>query len=383
MQPHLSGFDPQRFLSEYWQRRPLLLRGALEGFDFPLSPEELAGLACEEEFESRLVLDHGDGRWELRHGPFDRTAFLELPERNWTLLVQDVDKFVPEAARLLEAFRFLPSWRFDDLMVSCAAPGGSVGPHVDTYDVFLVQGMGRRRWQIQLNPQADALRPGLPLRILSRFEPDEEWVLEEGDVLYLPPGVAHWGVAETPTMNWSVGLRAPSVAEMVDDFARFLLERIPGGAHYRDPPLEPTSEPGRIPDTAVEQGFRALDRWLGNENLRRAWFGTFVTQVKPHLAIEPPDTVLSPARLAHALAAGGRLARHPFARFAWSAGRESNLLFVSGEYRETRLDGAFLERLCSGPPLALSDLQALTHRFEAMALLADLVNEGQLELQRG
>jgi len=383
MKLHLPpGLDPGRFLEEYWQRRPLLMRGALREYDFPLSPEELAGLACEAELESRLVLDHGNDRWELRHGPFDEETFLELPGENWTLLVQDVDKFLPEVARLLEPFRFLPAWRFDDVMISYAAPGGSVGPHIDTYDVFLVQGTGRRRWRIQRHPRSEALLPGLPVRILAEFEPDEEWVLEAGDVLYLPPGVAHWGVAETPTMNWSVGLRAPALQEMLDSFAQFLLERMPEEDHYRDPPMQPAREPGRIPAPAVTRTFGELDRWLGDEALRQQWFGAFMTEVKPHLAIEPPDAPLTPETLDERMAGGARLRRHPFARFAWSERKGGgNWLFVSGEAYAVTLPGAFLEHLCSAPFLAADDLPAAEQ--EALTLLAGLVNLGQLELESG
>ncbi len=375
-----AGITLETFLTEYWQRRPLYMPGALREYDFPLSPEELAGLACEPVLESRLVTHGGGDRWELRHGPFDERTFLSLPEENWTLLVQDLDKFLPEVARLLEPFRFIPSWRFDDVMVSYAAPGGSVGPHIDTYDVFLVQGSGKRRWMIDPAPASRELLPDLPVRILAEFGPKQEWVLEQGDVLYLPPGVAHWGIAETPTMNWSVGLRAPSHQELLDSFAQFLLERMPPGDHYRDPPLTPARQPGRIPSAARKHTFGALDRWLEDEELREAWFGSFMTEVKPHLSIEPPEEPVPPEVLESRLAAGARLQRHPFARFAWSRrGAGGCWLFTSGEARSTKLPEEWLERLCSAPSLGKEALLPEPHREPCIQLLAGLFNQGQLE----
>jgi len=380
-----DGVDPESFLKDYWQKRPLLMRGALSTYDFPLEPDELAGLACEEEIESRLVIGHDRHRWELHHGPFDENRFSGLPESNWTLLVQDVDKYLPEVARLLEPFRFIPSWRFDDVMISYAAPGGSVGPHIDTYDVFLVQGMGRRRWQIQSHPARDTLIPDLPLRILSEFEPEQEWVVEQGDVLYLPPGVAHWGIAEEECMSWSVGLRAPSHQEMLDSFTRFLLERMPETEHYRDPPLLPTGQPARIPGEAVPHTFSGLDRWLQDEALRRHWFGSFMTEVKPHLAIEALTDPLSSQQILRHLQQGGLLKRHPFSRFAWTETDAGELLlFVCGEIYETSgLSPALLETLCSAHAIDAQAVSPCIGDESFLETIAELVNLGHLELMHG
>ncbi len=374
-----KGLSVERFLSDYWQKRPLLMRGALRRFDFPLTPEELAGLACEEEVESRLVQQHPQNRWSLRHGPFTENDFLALPENHWTLLVQDVDKHLPAAARLLQAFDFLPSWRFDDVMVSYAVPGGSVGPHIDTYDVFLVQGMGGRRWKIQSHPRRRDLLPDLPVRILAEFEAESEWVLEEGDVLYLPPGVAHWGVAETATMNWSVGLQAPSHAVLLDSFAQFLLERMEENGHYRDPPLHAPQAPGFVSAAAVARGTAFLEQ-VDDPALQQEWFGRFVTELKPHLQIEPLRQPLSPQRLAHRIEKGARLRRHPFARFAWShRPPDGHWLFASGEAHPLEsVTDEWLEQLCATPSLGKELLRPQAP--EILRLLTDLVNQGQLEL---
>ena len=377
-----EGIDLRHFLDHYWQQRPLLMRGALKEYDFPLDAGELAGLACEEAVESRLVIGDDHAHWQLEHGPFDETRFAALPETGWTLLVQDVDKYLPEVARLLQPFAFLPRWRFDDVMISYAVPGGSVGPHIDTYDVFLVQGQGRRRWLIDTSPRSEELLPDLPIRILAEFRPEQEWLLEGGDVLYLPPGVAHWGIAETECMTWSVGVRDPSIQEMLDSFAQFLMERIPEREHYRDPPLSPPVSSSAIPPDFVARTFSDLDRWLRNDDLRRRWFGCFVTEVKSHLLIEPPERPVSAAELRPLLEEGNRLSRHPFARFAWSGSEATEpLLFACGEVFDARgLSPELLEALCSASHIEHPLLRSCLADSPCRQLLAELVSLGYLVL---
>lgn len=224
----LGGISAREFLRDYWQKKPLLIRQAIPGFQSPISPDELAGLSLEEEVESRLVIEHGAQPWELRRGPFTEETYQSLPERDWTLLVQAVDQFVPEVSELLEHFRFLPSWRIDDVMISYAAPGGGVGPHFDNYDVFLLQGYGKRRWRIgQMCDSQSPLMKHADLRILADFEGSDDWVLEPGDMLYLPPRLAHLGTAVDECMTYSVGFRAPSAAEVLTHFTDFLAQFLP------------------------------------------------------------------------------------------------------------------------------------------------------------
>ena len=224
----LGGISAREFLRDYWQKKPLLIRQAIPGFQSPISPDELAGLSLEEDVESRLVIEHGESPWELRRGPFTEHTYQQLPERDWTLLVQAVDQLVPDVAELIEHFRFLPNWRIDDVMISYAAPGGGVGPHFDNYDVFLLQAHGQRRWRI--GQMCDSESPMLAhgdLRILADFQGTEEWVLEPGDMLYLPPRLAHFGTAEDACMTYSVGFRAPSAAEVLTHFTDFLAQFLP------------------------------------------------------------------------------------------------------------------------------------------------------------
>src|SRR6186713_1063103 len=195
--------DIKRFMRRHWQREPLLVRGAFPGFQDPLSPREVLALSGHEGVASRLVHRRGT-QWSVDHGPFSAQRIKQLPRRDWTVLVQDTNRFSPAAAALLA--------RIDDVMVSYAVPGGGVGPHVDSYDVFLLQGRGRRRWRIS-RQRDHSFVPGLPLKVLQRFRPEEDWVLEAGDMLYLPPGIAHDGVAESECLTWSIGFRAPTDAE--------------------------------------------------------------------------------------------------------------------------------------------------------------------------
>jgi 50S ribosomal protein L16 3-hydroxylase len=221
---NLANLTPQQFLDEHWQKKPLPIRQAFENFTPPLDPDELAGLACEDDVESRLVIQTPGAtpEWHVRQGPFTAEDFAALPPTHWTLLVQDVDKHVPECAELLDHFRFLPDWRIDDIMVSFAAPQGSVGPHIDAYDVFLLQGLGERRWLLDPSPETTSIIPDIELKLLNNFTPNQDHTLSSGDMLYLPPGVAHHGVAQNDCMTLSIGFRAPSHAEMLADFAGWL-----------------------------------------------------------------------------------------------------------------------------------------------------------------
>lgn len=274
-----GAITTEEFLRDYWQRKPLLVRGSFPGFESPLDPDELAGLALEEEVESRLAIeDTATGGWRLQHGPLAEDAFSALPDSHWTLLVQSVDLWVPEVAALLDSFHFLPRWRVDDIMVSYAVDGGSVGPHFDHYDVFLIQGEGRRRWMIgDMCDEHNALLADCPLRILERFDAHEEWLLEPGDMLYLPPQWSHWGVAEGECMTYSVGFRSPTLAEMVDDLAVELMAETRDSLRYRDPPMTPALT-GETLDPAFLQQVKSLLGTLLEDDRRLAlWFARYMT----------------------------------------------------------------------------------------------------------
>jgi len=284
---NLKGLEPVRFLSRYWQKKPALFRQVIEGFQSPLSPEELAGLACEADVESRLVQGPPEGPWTLHQGPFSAADFEALPKRDWTLLVQDVDKHLPELAKILDSFDFLPRWRMDDLMISYAAEGGSVGPHLDAYDVFLLQARGTRRWAIQENPSNLSRRDDSDLDVLANFEADQEWLLEPGDMLYLPPGVAHFGVAGPDCMTFSIGLRAPDTPGMISDFSEFVTQQLPEDSRYQDPDLGPEEAGPRIHPKTIERLRGLFDRLVNSSNEELGdWFGRYITEPKPWLRFE-------------------------------------------------------------------------------------------------
>lgn len=286
--PLLGGLTPGQFMSRHWQKKPLLVRGAIPGFRPVLDRAELFELASRDSVESRLVARAGES-WRLRRGPFARRSLPPLSRPGWTLLVQGADLHDGRVHDLLEDFRFVPEARLDDLMISYATDGGGVGPHFDSYDVFLLQAQGTRRWRI--GRQKDlTLRPDLPLKVLARFEPEQELLLEPGDLLYLPPRFAHDGIAEGECQTYSIGFRAPSS----DELARELLYRMAegsadetGGRLYRDPSQQATAKPGGIPEhlqdfargalRAALENSLGVDRALGeylSEPKASVWFET-------------------------------------------------------------------------------------------------------------
>ena len=375
------GIDAAGFLRDYWQRRPLLMRGALPEALFGLEPDELAGLACEPECESRIVIQDG-GNWTLRHGPFDETDFSTLPETGWTLLVQDVDKYVPGVAELIDLFDFVPGWRIDDIMVSYATNQGGVGPHSDAYDVFLMQAQGKRRWRISARDYTEAdLLPGLEQRILARFDTTDEWVLEPGDILYLPPGLAHWGIADGDCMTWSLGFRTPNRQELAADWVQHLVG-LADETRLQDPPgLSPDSL-AELTEAVQAEAAGLLAGLPGPDSeVFRSWLGCHLTEPKPQFQVAPLDSPLPHDRLLDWIAHGGELRRHPFARFAWRRTPDGGVeLFCQGDARV--LPGGLqplVKRLCERRRLDNASLAALVASPGQRQLLLELVNEGLLE----
>jgi 50S ribosomal protein L16 3-hydroxylase len=292
----LGGLPPRRFLAQHWQKTPLLVRAAVPGFRDVLTPAQLLALACREDAQARLVIRNGR-RWEVQEGPFERSLFRGLPARGWSVLVHEVDRFLPEARALLQRFSFVPYARLDDLMVSYALPGGGVGPHSDSYDVFLLQGYGRRRWRVSDQRDA-AVVAGAPLKLLRDFRPQQEWVLESGDMLYLPPGWAHDGVALDPCMTYSIGFRAPAWQELAIHFLRFLEDRLELEGVYQDPGLKSQDGPARIAREMVREIAHRLSgiRWSASDVVR--FLGQYLTEPKAHVFFTPPRPRLRPAAFA-------------------------------------------------------------------------------------
>ncbi|AGA33235.1 transcription factor jumonji jmjC domain-containing protein [Thioalkalivibrio nitratireducens DSM 14787] len=287
----LGGLTPEAFLRDYWQQCPLLIRQAIPGFVNPIDAEDLAGLACEEDVRSRLVIGYPDRRdWQVEYGPFRPERFANLPETAWTLLVSEVEQYWPPGPEWLQRFDFIPRWRRDDLMISYAVQDGSVGPHIDAYDVFLFQAQGRRRWQIQEPPPKSPIcLPDLPLAILRSFTPTTEWVLEPGDMLYLPPGIPHLGMAlDDDCMTWSIGFRAPAWRDLVGAFLEDRLDSV-GPELVTDSARKPSRhahELGADDLAALRDGL--LARLRTEPDALHRFFGEFLT--RPQTCDTDPET---------------------------------------------------------------------------------------------
>ena len=375
------GMSPARFLRDYWQKRPLLIRGAFPQFHNALTPEDLAGLACEDFALSRTVVrDPKRDRWTLRNGPFAEADFAKLGKRNWTLLVQDVDKWDADVVALLGNFAFLPSWRVDDIMVSYATDGGGVGPHVDNYDVFLVQGIGKRRWQISTDATApQEFRADADLKLLREFRPTHDWVLDPGDALYLPPGVPHEGTALGDCMTFSVGMRAPAQAELLLDFAEHLADAMSEERRYADPDLAPSKNAGEIDAAALARARAAMPHFSNVDNATLArWFGCFITRYRAAHEAAPGARSITVAQLAVKLSRM-RLLRNPWSRMAWTRQGRNALLFVAGHAHACPLA---LARLLAGVrEISGTELQRCAGET-GLSVVAELVNAGHLQLSR-
>lgn len=287
----LGGITSKEFLRDYWQKQPLLIRNALPGFNGLLTRDELMKLACHEDAQSRLVIQK-NGKWHLKHGPLSSDDLANLPKKHWTLLVQDVNHFLPSARDLLSQFCFIPHARLDDLMVSYAPKNGGIGPHFDSYDVFLLQGMGTRRWQISAQ-QDDQFIADAPLRILKNFQPQQEWMLNPGDMLYLPPKYAHNGIAADDCMTYSIGFRAPDHHELITQFLVYLQDNIETEGRYSDPNLRPQAHPSKMSPAMQSQVSSILKKIKWNRHDIENFLGSYLSEPKSHVFFDQPAKPLA------------------------------------------------------------------------------------------
>lgn len=365
----LGGLGAEAFLRRYWQRQALLVRQAIPDFRGLLSRSQLFALASRDDVECRLIV-RDRGQWSLSTGPFRRSALEGLPPRRWTLLVQGVNLHLDSADALMRRFAFVPYARLDDLMVSYAAPGGGVGPHFDSYDVFLLQAQGRRRWRIS-NQRDLALVPSLPLKILKRFEPQQEWVLDPGDMLYLPPGRAHEGVAIDACATYSIGFRAPAAQELGIAFLDWLRDRLALDGRYSDAGRLPGAEPGRIEEKLQSRCMMMLAKVRWDRDTVAQFLGCYLTEPKATTFFSRPRRPLS---------------RRNFASTASRRGvhldRRSQLLYdkrhayVNGETIVLPADGGrAIMQLANGRHIA-----ARTKLGESSALIYEWYRDGFIHL---
>lgn len=377
-----SDFDTKGFLHDHWQKKPLLIRNPWASWHNPLEPDELAGLACEAKVESRLITQTRDAL-KLEHGPLPESRFGRLGRDPWTLLVQAVDHHVPAVAALLQPFRFVPNWRVDDVMVSYATDGGGVGPHFDRYDVFLLQGLGKRRWQIGAScDEATELRPHADLHLLANFEATDEWVLEPGDILYVPPRVAHNGIAVgDDCMTYSIGFCAPSRRELIEDWSGHLLAGMTDDELYEDADLRKQENPGEITERAIERLQAMVAEKVLDCDAFARWFGQHSSARKYPDVDWRPDHPLGIEDLRACLADGVPLSRNPASRFSFVRRNADALtLFVDGESFECDGDtAAFVERICAEDRVQLASPIASA---ATEALILQLLNGGSVAFDR-
>ena len=329
-----SSLRPDDFLSQYWQQKPYLFKAALSGFKDPLSPEELAGLACEEEVESRLV-QHTSDTWQLRHGPFTETDFTSLPDTDWTLLVQAVDQWFTELKGLYRHFDFLPDWRFDDIMVSYATANAGVGPHFDYYDVFIIQGAGQRRWQLgQHCDENTALAENTELKILAEFHAENEFLMATGDVLYIPAGLSHQGISLDQSLSYSIGFRAPSYVEILEELCSTASQTLREDQRYADPQLQELTASAEITDEVIDKLRQIISSCVDNRKLVISSFGENITRRKYPEQQFVPEEALNPEQMKQHLSRDMQLEKHPAARFAFHQQNGLISLFADGLLHE-------------------------------------------------
>ena len=358
----LGGLTPAQFMRRHWHKKPLLVRQAIPNFQPPVLRPEMFALAAQESVESRLV-QQIKGGWKLRHGPFARRSLPAMSQREWTLLVQGVDLHNDAVHQLMQQFRFVPEARLDDLMISYATDGGGVGPHFDSYDVFLLQAHGRRRWRI--GRQKDlTLKVGIPLKVLAEFEPEEEFVLEPGDMLYLPPRYAHDGIAEGECMTYSIGFRAPARAELAQELLVRLSEDAAEDEQvqmYRDAKQEAVAEPGAIPAELQAFAKEALERALSQPLALERALGEYLTEPKPNVWFEASD--------GGAMLEAVRLDRRTRMMY------DAQHIFINGEsYRAGGKDATLMRRLANQRYLSSKDIQRASD--EALELLSIWCDDG-------
>ncbi len=385
-----SGLDARRFLARHWQRRPLLLRDAVDPAELPLPDDDaLAGLALSPEVESRLVRQRRGEHWHLDHGPFSASRLQRLPRRDWTLLLQDVDSHLPETRGIFDLLAFIAPWRREDLMISLAAPGGTVGAHVDQYDVFLLQVRGRREWRIGSRETPVDLREDTPLALLARFEETDRWILDPGDVLYLPPGVPHYGIAVADSslcVTASLGFRAPEVGELAAVAIEAQLASLPTAPRYSDTGLVPgEAHDGEIGTAAIARLERLVEALPERRLALARALARLATEVKPWLAPERRRRGLGAAALSRRLARGELLCLAPGARAAWLKTQHGTTeLYVNGRCWPLPPGCRRLAAALAGPVGAASLPQLPRRSFAqaaALAALSELYREGLLALR--
>lgn len=378
----LGGLTAREFLTEYWQKKPLFIKNAFPDFEDPIDADEIAGLALEPFIPSRFIFESGGERpWQLKMGPAVEDDFASLKDKKWMLVINDVEKNLPELKAMTAPFQFIPNWRLDDLQVSLGEEGGNVGAHWDDYDVFLIQGMGKKRWQISYAPVSeDDFVDGVDIRLIENFKADEEWIVEPGDMLYLPPRIGHYGVNIGRSVTWSVGFRAPKHREMFRDFIEMQFDKIAEDARFSDPTLPVSSEYGHLTDDAIDRVMAVLQESLThNREMVSEWFGAFITEPKMFQTPEPLDEPMDEESLVEFLDDGGALEVHPGITLLHREINDAIYLFAAGKsYSLPKSEKALVTYIVNSEFLEYEALEEALSSDVAKQFLVQLVNDGIL-----
>ena len=373
-QLNLTQFTQAEFLRDYWQKKPVVIKQGFSSFEDPISPDELAGIACEEQVQSRLI-HHTDGKWQADFGPFE--SYDHLGEDNWSLVIQALDNWSEDAAQIIEAFRFIPHWRLDDLMASFATPGGSVGPHMDKYDTFICQGSGNRRWRVGDNGEHKEFSAHSALLHVENFTAIIDEELEAGDILYIPPGFPHEGVSLNNSMSFSVGFRTNSTVSLLSAFADHLIDKDQGNELIEDPNRVATQNSGAIDTKDYQLIKHQLQQVLDNDDVFRNFVGCYMTQAKHEMDLVPNEEPYADEEVTDILSQASLLRLGGLRAFYLTDTVEQGICYIDGS--EVTFDKNIIDAvklMCDNVCLAPNDLAPWKNNAAFITFIKEQLAQG-------
>ncbi|MGN2672803.1 cupin domain-containing protein [Aliivibrio fischeri] len=373
------SFSLQEFLSEYWQKKPVIIKGGFENFQDPVTPEELAGLTLENDVDSRFI-SNANNEWKAEHGPLSEELYETLGETNWSIIVQAANHWHEGAAELFKPFKQMPNWLFDDIMISYSVPHGGVGPHIDQYDVFIIQGQGKRHWRVGDIGEYQEEHRHSALKQITGFEPIIDQILEPGDILYIPPGFPHDGYALEPSMSYSAGFRSPKEQELISNFADFIIENEKGDVHYHNPELSTQSHGSEITTRSFEDLKAMMLSAMSDEQTLKQFMGEYLSNSRHHLNIIPDSEKWTTGELLNYLHSGQALLKVAGVRSFYhevESCEENMTLFIDGENYvfPLKMKNAVIT-LCEANEVTLNNIEQLLLDPHSVANLLQLVNIG-------
>ena len=370
----LNQMSQNEFLKEYWQKKPVVIKQGFKNFVDPILPNELAGLAMEEAVESRLVYKKGDN-WQAEFGPFEE--YEHLGDSNWSLVVQALDNFSEEAAEIIEPFRFIPHWRLDDLMASFATKGGGVGPHVDNYDVFICQGSGKRHWRVGNNTKQTEVIAHEALLHVEAFEAIIDVDLEPGDILYIPPGFPHEGIALEPSMSFSVGFRANSTVSLLSALADHLIDNELGAELLADPDRQAITHSGEITNDDYQSLKSQLTSLLDNDKIFKSFAGKFLTNAKHELDLMPSEEPFEREEVSQLLTIHNIKRLGGLRAFYFEDTINEGVFYINGEQKNVSNEIVpVIKLLCDQSIVTSEELASWYDNEEFISLMMDFLDQG-------